>query len=152
MSRRPRLHQKQILRLDTTLSLPKSRVDSPDALVSLLQSLHRANHLSVGINSVGRSLIRSEVAVLLFAADVNPPGLVEHLLQIAAQSKVPVIPTGLAAAVLGKALGLRSAAVAGVLPAAGPDVISVLEPFTTPLPTPTLPFLRVETDFFTAQS
>jgi ribosomal protein L7Ae-like RNA K-turn-binding protein len=148
MSRRPRLQQKQILRLDSTISLPSSCVDSPDSLLALLCTLFRADNLAVGISSVGRALIHKKVAVLLFASDVNPPALIQHLLQMACQSKTPVIATGISVAALGKGLGLNSAAVIGVLRTAGDEVIELLRPFAAEIPPPQLPFLRVETDFF----
>jgi ribosomal protein L7Ae-like RNA K-turn-binding protein len=148
MSRKPRLHQKQTLRLDSTISLPPSKVVKPDPIIALLQSLHRADHLIIGINSVGRALIRGEIAILLFASNVDPPDLVTHLLQIAAQANVPVIATGIDARDLGKGIGFRSATVIGILSAAGEEVVDVLLPFTVEIPPPRLPFLKVETDFF----
>jgi hypothetical protein len=71
------------------------------------------------------------------------------LLQIAAQAKVPVVATGMAGPVLGEGIGLRSAAVLGILNAAGPEMLDCLRPFATDIRPAQLPFLRVETDVFT---
>jgi ribosomal protein L7Ae-like RNA K-turn-binding protein len=90
------------------------------------------------------------VALLLFASGVNPPSLIQHLLQMACQARIPVIATGIDAPALGKGIGLRSAAVIGVLETAGSEVTEVLRPFADEIPPPSLPCLRVETDFFMA--
>jgi ribosomal protein L7Ae-like RNA K-turn-binding protein len=149
MSRAPRVQQKQILRLDRSLELPDCRVDSSDALLSLVRTLRAEKALAVGINSVARSLVQGRARLLLFASDVNPPSFIQHLLQMALNSKVPVVATGIGTRTLGGALGSRTVAALAVLATARDDLVDVLRPFAQELrQAPGLPLLRVQSDLY----
>jgi ribosomal protein L7Ae-like RNA K-turn-binding protein len=149
MSHHPRFHQKQILRLDRSIELPDCHVDSIDGLLSLVRVLHNEKSLSMGIASVGRILVQSQVKLLLFASDVNPPGLIQHLLQMAINWRIPVIATGIGVKQLGHAIGLRSAAVLAVRATARDDLVDLLRPFAQDMrQRPQLPVLRVQSDLY----
>jgi ribosomal protein L7Ae-like RNA K-turn-binding protein len=149
MSRAPYVRQKQILRLDRHIELPESRVDNADALLSLVRTLYAEKSLALGINCVARRLAQGQVKLLLFASDINPPDLIQHLLQMAVHSKIPVVATGIDTKSLGSGVGVRSVAVLAVLAAARDDLVDVLRPFAEEVQqTPGLPTLRIESDLY----
>jgi ribosomal protein L7Ae-like RNA K-turn-binding protein len=148
MSRKIRTQQKHILHLDATIPLPETRCDSNDALLSMIQTLKKEAQLAVGINTVARAMIQRKVAILLFACDVNPPELIQHLLVMAANEKIGVVSTNLTMKLFGQGLGIRGCAAVGVLNTARADLLGVLQPFVSEIPSRHLPFMRVETDVF----
>ena len=143
-----RTQQKQILHLDPRVAMPATKVDSSEAILSLLKTLKGNNRVVIGVNSVARAMTQKRVTYIVFAGDINPPELVQHILIMAGTSKVPVISTGIASAEVGAALGLRRACVVGIVGDCGGDVAAAIEPFCSVVDTSGLPFVRVETDIF----
>jgi ribosomal protein L7Ae-like RNA K-turn-binding protein len=148
MSRKTKPKQKQILHLEPRILMPSSRVDSNEVLLSLIQSLKAAKHITVGINSVARAMVNGRVKLLIFSGHLNPPEIFDHILVMASRTKIPVVATNIDPRSMGKSIGLRSASVIGVLNDVNQELIDVLMPFAETVDTSHLPFVRMETDVF----
>lgn len=149
MSRKIRTQQKQILHLDSRLVLPTGKSESNEAILALLSSLRKEKVVILGINAVSRAIIQKKVKYIVFACDINPPEIIEHLLTMAATSKLPVIPTKISSKEMGLGLGgFKSAAVVGIMNTCSAGVDEVLAPFCHFMSSAGLPFICVETDIF----
>ena len=146
--KRVRTQQKQILHLDPRVEMPKSKVDSTEAILSLLKTLKGEKKIVVGINSVSRAIIQKKIEYVVFSGEINPRELVQHILIMAGNSKIPVIPTDISSDEIGQALGLRRACVVGLIGGCPSDVADALTPFCSQVDISGLPFVRVETDVF----
>ena len=83
-----KVSKRQILHLETRISIPKAQSEGSEAIKSMLKRLNDNKMLSIGINIVNRKIIQKKIKMLVFASDINPPELVEHLLMMAATMKI----------------------------------------------------------------
>lgn len=149
MSRKLRTQQKQILHLDSSLVLPKPKADSNQSILAMLSALKKEKLIILGINAVSRAMIQKNLKYVVFACDINPPDLIEHLLTMAANFKLPVISTNISSKEMGLGLGgFKSAAVVGISNGCSLSVDEALAPFCDYVNTANLPFICVETDIF----
>ena len=143
-----KLQKKQILHLDTKIKLPIPSKDTADPIIQVLIRTKKEKCCLSGINSVYRAIVKDNIAVLIISTNVNPPELIDHILTLAEFHHVKIISTFLTPKEIGSQIGTRSTAVAGILKTAPPEILTILEPFSSFLPEPIFPHLVVETDFF----
>lgn len=140
-------NKRQILHLETRISIPKAQSEGVEAIKSMLKKLKDEKKLSIGINSVNRSMTQKKVKMLVVASDINPLELIQHLLIMAEAMKVHIIFPQIKQKEMGESLGLRVASVVGINDDVSSDILDMLIPFATLLSPGPLQTIRIETDF-----
>lgn len=140
-------NKKQILHLDTRITIPKAQSEGSEAIKSMLRRIKDEKKLSIGINTVNRKMTQKKVKMLVIASDVNPPELIQHLLIMAEVMKIHIIFPQITQKEMGENLGLRVASVVGINDDVSSDVLDMLIPFSTLLSPGPLQTIRIETDF-----
>lgn len=140
-------NKRQILHLETRISIPKAQSEGVEAIKSMLKKLKDEKKLSIGINSVNRNMTQKKVKMLVVASDVNPLELIQHLLIMAEAMKIHIIFPQIKQKEMGENLGLRVASVVGINDGVSSDILDMLIPFATLLSPGPLQTIRIETDF-----
>ena len=135
---------RQILHLRSNIEMPQPKPGNSQPIKLMLKRLHQQNQLTIGINSVNREFIQKKIKFLLFASDIDPPELIQHLLLMALTNKTPVLTTQITQKELGSTLGLRTACVIGIINDVQSDIFDVLSPFTSILTSESLPIIQID--------
>lgn len=135
---------RQILHLRSNIEMPPPKPGNSQPIKLMLKRLHQQNQLTIGINSVNREFIQKKIKILLFASDIDPPELIQHLLLMALTNKTPVLTTQITQKELGSTLGLHTACVIGINNDVQSDVLDVLSPFTSILTSESLPIIQID--------
>lgn len=150
MTRNNKKFSKEILHLNAMMTLPPGIQEGDSAIISMITKLKREKRhkVFIGINSVNRAMINDEASTLLVASGVNPPLVINHLLTMAANTSLPVIPLSSNPTELGQQIGLKSAAVVALSKSVPQDITDLFKTYEVLLENNDLPNLLVETDVF----
>lgn len=141
-------NKKQILHLETRISIPKAQSEGNEGIKSMLKRLKDEKKLSIGINTVNRKMIQKKVKMLVVTSDVNPLELIQHLLLMAEAMKIHIIFPQITQKEMGENLGLRTASVVAINDDVSSDILDMLIPFASLLSPSPLQTIRIETDIF----
>ena len=121
---------KNFLKLNDKVIYPTPNKEGSSAIVSMMKRLKSENKLFIGINSTNQAILKDKTQIVVFANKANPPILTDHILFLCSHKKIPVITSNFTSLELGKELGIKSVAVAGISKSTDKSIIDLLMPYT----------------------
>lgn len=119
------------LGIENAVTIPKPRSDGKQAVEAVLRKMK--DKIVIGINAANRTIIQNNAGLIILASNINPPSLIEHILFMCANKKIPVVSTAISQKEMGKILGYKQAAVVAIPKKLGDEVINLLQPFSQTL-------------------
>ena len=134
---------KNILHFKLDLRLPPPIRDGSESIVSLLKQ--KRESIVIGINQVFREASKGGIKMIVVSRDINPPEIIQHVLVLCDEQKIPVIRLALPSEEFGKGLGVRRASAVGIKSTVDEDTYNLFVPFGSVVEEPDLPCLHIET-------